>query len=167
MRWNGTEQFKEPKRLQKENEGTDRLNVLEAGREALQHLWMTKYSPFRYFKMSSDIIRLAVMLYVLFPLYLRNVKDLSLDWFGSFLFLKNYLGPHTIRISTGKRDLDDAKKYARDLSLEQKIRHKNDLPLVTKKFFDVAKLAIVDMRNQLEAGLGRKVFADGFAFLAP
>jgi|GEM_PF-2341801 hypothetical protein len=35
MRWNGTEQFKEPKRLQKENEGTDRLNVLEAGREAL------------------------------------------------------------------------------------------------------------------------------------
>tara|TARA_B110000977_G_scaffold129278_1_gene164882 strand:+ start:3440 stop:3565 length:126 start_codon:yes stop_codon:yes gene_type:complete len=41
------------------------------------------------------------------------------------------------------------------------------LPLVTKKFFDVAKLAIVDMRNQVEAGLGRKVFADGFAFLAP
>ena len=33
-------------------------------------------------------------------------------------------------------------------------------PVVTKKFSDVAKLAIVDMRKQLDAGLGRKVFAD-------
>ena len=31
---------------------------------------------------------------------------------------------------------------------------------MTKKFSDVAKLAIVDMRKQLDAGLGRKVFAD-------
>ena len=37
---------------------------------------MTKYSSFRYFKTSPDIIRLAVMLYVRFPLSLRNVKDL-------------------------------------------------------------------------------------------
>ncbi len=33
-------------------------------------------SPFRYFKTSSEIIRLAVMLYVRFPLTLRNVEDL-------------------------------------------------------------------------------------------
>ena len=44
--------------------------------------------------------------------------------------------------------------------LEYKFRHKNDLPVVTKKFSDVAKLAIADMRKQLDAGLGRKVFAD-------
>ena len=37
---------------------------------------MTKQSPFRYFKTSSDIIRLAVMLCVRFPLSLRNVEDL-------------------------------------------------------------------------------------------
>ncbi|MCC0022856.1 MAG: IS6 family transposase [Hyphomicrobiaceae bacterium] len=37
---------------------------------------MTKHSPFRYFKTSPDIIRLAVMLYVRFPLSLRNVEDL-------------------------------------------------------------------------------------------
>ena len=37
---------------------------------------MTKPSPFRYFKTSPDIIRLAVMLYVRFPLSLRNVEDL-------------------------------------------------------------------------------------------
>ena len=37
---------------------------------------MTKHSPFRYFKTSPEIIRLAVMLYVRFPLSLRNVEDL-------------------------------------------------------------------------------------------
>ena len=33
-------------------------------------------SPFRYFKTSPEIIRLAVMIYVRFPLSLRNVEDL-------------------------------------------------------------------------------------------
>ena len=32
--------------------------------------------PFRYFKTSPEIIRLAVMMYVRFPLSLRNVEDL-------------------------------------------------------------------------------------------
>ncbi len=37
---------------------------------------MTQRSPFRYFRTSSDIIRLTVMLCVRFPLSLRNVEDL-------------------------------------------------------------------------------------------
>jgi transposase-like protein len=37
---------------------------------------MTKPDPFRYFKTSREIIRPAVMLYVRFPLSLRNVEDL-------------------------------------------------------------------------------------------
>jgi len=37
---------------------------------------MTNRNPFRYFKTSPEIIRLAVMLYVRFPLSLRNVEDL-------------------------------------------------------------------------------------------
>ena len=37
---------------------------------------MIKHSPFRSFKTSLEIIRLAVMLYVRFPLSLRNVEDL-------------------------------------------------------------------------------------------
>jgi hypothetical protein len=37
---------------------------------------MTKPSPFRYFKTSPEIIRLAVMMYVRSPLSLRNVEDL-------------------------------------------------------------------------------------------
>ena len=33
-------------------------------------------NPFRYFKTSPEIIRLAVMMYVRFPLSLRQVEDL-------------------------------------------------------------------------------------------
>ena len=36
---------------------------------------MTQRSPFRYFKTSPEIIRLAVMLYIRFPPSLRNVED--------------------------------------------------------------------------------------------
>ncbi|MCU4652637.1 IS6 family transposase [Roseibacterium sp. SDUM158016] len=37
---------------------------------------MTRPSPFKWFKTSPEIIRLAVMMYVRFPLSLRNVEDL-------------------------------------------------------------------------------------------
>jgi putative transposase len=37
---------------------------------------MRNLSPFRYFKTSPEVIRLAVMVYVRFPLSLRNVEDL-------------------------------------------------------------------------------------------
>jgi putative transposase len=37
---------------------------------------MPNRPPFRYFKTSPEIIRLAVMMYVRFPLSLRNVEDL-------------------------------------------------------------------------------------------
>ena len=37
---------------------------------------MTQHSPFRYFKTSPEVIRLAVMMYIRFPLSLRNVEDL-------------------------------------------------------------------------------------------
>ena len=37
---------------------------------------MTKRDPFKGFHSSPEIIRLAVMMYVRFPLSLRNVEDL-------------------------------------------------------------------------------------------
>ena len=40
---------------------------------------MTQRSPFWYFKASPEIIRLAVMMYVRYPLSLRNVEDLLHD----------------------------------------------------------------------------------------
>jgi putative transposase len=40
---------------------------------------MTKRSPFRYFKTSPEVIRLAAMMYVRIPLSFRNVEDLLLE----------------------------------------------------------------------------------------
>jgi len=37
---------------------------------------MTKRDPFKYFHSSPEVICLAVMMYVRFPLSLRNVEDL-------------------------------------------------------------------------------------------
>jgi putative transposase len=51
-------------------------NRLERRRAGAWARRMSKRSPFRYFKTSPEIIRLAVMLYVRFPLSLRNVEDL-------------------------------------------------------------------------------------------
>ena len=45
----------------------------------LRNLACMAANPFRYFKTSPEIIRLAVMLYVWFPLSLRNVEDLLLE----------------------------------------------------------------------------------------
>jgi putative transposase len=42
----------------------------------LEYSSMPKPVSFRYFKTSPEIIQLAVMLYVRFPLSLRNVEDL-------------------------------------------------------------------------------------------
>lgn len=67
---------------------------------------------------------------------------------------------HWIRISTGKTDLEEAKHVARDQYLEYRFRAKHDLPIVTKRFEDVAKLAIADMQKQLDADAGRKVYKD-------
>ncbi len=56
--------------------GTVRAIQLERGRGPATLHGMTQRSPFRYFKTSPEVIRLAVMLYVRFPLSLRNVEDL-------------------------------------------------------------------------------------------
>ena len=61
--------------------GTVRLKVLELGRAALQHPWITKHPPFRFFKTSPDIIRLAVILSVRFPSSLCNLEWAApLEW---------------------------------------------------------------------------------------
>ncbi|SHK65534.1 hypothetical protein SAMN05444000_1564 [Shimia gijangensis] len=45
---------------------------------------------------------------------------------------------HWIRISTGKRDLEEAKTVAREQYLDYRFRAKHDLTVVTKRFEDVA-----------------------------
>ena len=41
-------------------------------------------NPFRYFNSSPEIIRLAVMMYVRFPLSLRQVEDLLSEMHGRY-----------------------------------------------------------------------------------
>jgi putative transposase len=48
--------------------------LLEPPQASLVAFPMTKRDPFKYFKTSPEIIRLAVMLYVRFPLSLQNVE---------------------------------------------------------------------------------------------
>ena len=38
---------------------------------------MTKRDPFKYFHSSPEVIRLAVMMYVRYPLSLRQVEDIA------------------------------------------------------------------------------------------
>ncbi len=40
---------------------------------------MTKLASFKYFETNPEIIRLAVMLYIRFPLSLRNVEEVLSD----------------------------------------------------------------------------------------
>ena len=59
---------------------------------------MAKQNPFKYFKTSPEIIRLAVMMYVRFPLSLRNVEDLlherGIDIsYETVRFWRNRFGP--------------------------------------------------------------------------
>jgi hypothetical protein len=57
--------------------GSVRGTWLEAGQGgARSRRRMSRPGPFKWFKTSPEIIRLAAMLYVRFPLSLRNVEDL-------------------------------------------------------------------------------------------
>jgi hypothetical protein len=49
---------------------------------------------------------------------------------------------------------------ARELYIEYKIRQKNGLPVISKRFADVAAYCISDMQKQLDAGLGKKSYRD-------
>ena len=69
-------------------------------------------------------------------------RDRSCKWQAAFQMDGQY-----IRVSTGKSDLDEAKKAASDSYLEYKFRQKNGVPVVFKRFSDVAKLCISEMNK--------------------
>ena len=49
---------------------------------------------------------------------------------------------------------------ARELYLEYRIRQKHGLPVISKRFADVAAYCVADMQKQLDAGLGKKSYRD-------
>jgi len=48
----------------------------ETGKAVTQLFSKTNFGPFRYFRTRPEIIHLAVMMYIRFPLSLRNVDDI-------------------------------------------------------------------------------------------
>lgn len=57
-------------------------------------------------------------------------------------------------------ELVRAKATAKDLLVEYKFKEKHELPVITKRFTDVARYVIADMRSAMKGGGGKKVFED-------
>lgn len=70
------------------------------------------------------------------------------------------IGQRWVRATTKLDDLADAKKAAKDLFTEFMFKQKHDVPVITKRFADVASYVIADMRKALKGGGGKKVFED-------
>jgi hypothetical protein len=51
-----------------------------------------------------------------------------------------------VRVSTKKRILQDAKDAAREIYLDYRFRQKNGLPVISKRFADVAALFLKEPR---------------------
>jgi integrase len=64
------------------------------------------------------------------------------------------------RASTKERKLKDAKEVAKELRLTAEIRKRDNLPVITRKFRDVAKHAIQRMEQKIANGDGKVSYKD-------
>lgn len=65
-----------------------------------------------------------------------------------------------VRISTDQRKLEEAKARAKRKIVEYEIMLEKQIPVVTKTFASVAKLAIAEMQEELKRGGGTKSLND-------
>ena len=65
-----------------------------------------------------------------------------------------------VRVSAKHKDLEEAKVAAKKLMMEYQFRQKHQLPVVSKRFGDVARLAILEMNKALAADVGKKTYLD-------
>jgi integrase len=65
-----------------------------------------------------------------------------------------------VRVSSKKRILNDAVAAAHEIYLDYRFRQKNGLPVISKRFADVAALCRAIMKQQLDNGVGKKSFRD-------
>jgi hypothetical protein len=83
-------------------------------------------------------------------------RDGSARWQARF---KN--GSRWIRVTTKEKNLKDAaKEVARELYTDARYRVKHGIPVQSKRFKDVAKLAVDRMEKAMAAGEGRRVYRD-------
>ena len=64
------------------------------------------------------------------------------------------------RATTKQHDIKKAKVTARGLMIEAEIRKRSNLPVITRKFRHVAKLAIDRIDSETKAGRGKASFVD-------
>ena len=64
------------------------------------------------------------------------------------------------RASTKERKLKDAKEVAKELRITAEIRKRDNLPVITRKFRDVAKLAVQRMEQKIANGDGKVSYSD-------
>ena len=70
------------------------------------------------------------------------------------------IGGKWLRVTTKQSDLDKAKEAARDLYLRARFRNEEGLPVISKRFSQVAELAKKRMDDAVKAGEGKTVFKD-------
>ncbi len=70
------------------------------------------------------------------------------------------LNGNWIRVTTGKRERKEADEAALEIYVDAKAKLKYGVPLQTRRFKPVAELAIKSMQDALDAGQGKKVYAD-------
>jgi integrase len=65
-----------------------------------------------------------------------------------------------LRVTTKEKSLKDAKKAAREIYVDAQYRVKHGVPAQSKRFKDVARLAVDRMERAIAAGEGRRVYRD-------
>ena len=64
------------------------------------------------------------------------------------------------RASTKESDLKRAKARAHELRMEAEIRKRSNLPVITRKFRDVARLAVERLEHEIAVGKGKRSYTD-------
>ena len=64
------------------------------------------------------------------------------------------------RASTKESDLTKAKTRAHELRMEAEIRRRSNLPVITRKFRDVARLAVERLEHEIAVGKGKRSYTD-------
>ena len=65
-----------------------------------------------------------------------------------------------LRATTKETKFDLAVTRAKELLIEAEIRHRSGIPVVTKRFKDIAELAIDRMERDLKGGMGKVIYKD-------
>ena len=65
-----------------------------------------------------------------------------------------------LRATTKETKFDLAVTRAKELLIEAEIRHRSGIPVVTKRFKDIAQLAIDRMERDLKGGMGKVIYKD-------